>query len=65
MITDLLSETSGTITLGPETPTTGDVVYSGSVIVNSFNIDAGDSDEPIEISVEFQGSGELTRSVTV
>lgn len=63
VIEDLFSDTSGTISFGPETPSTGDVTYSGDVIISSFSVDAGDSDEPIEISLEFQGTGALTRSI--
>jgi len=54
----------GTIELRPETPETGDVLYSGSVLVTSFTVDNSGSDDAVESSWEFQGTGALTRTVT-
>lgn len=53
---------SGSIEIAPESPESGDVTYSGSVVCTSFNLDAGGDDEPIESSWEFTGNGALTRS---
>ncbi|MDR8390998.1 hypothetical protein NC796_07610 [Aliifodinibius sp. S!AR15-10] len=55
---------SGSIELGPSSPTTGDVIYSGDAFVNSFTFDVAGSDEAVESSWEFEGDGALTRSVT-
>ena len=54
----------GTIELGPETPTTDDVLYSGIVLVTNFTVDNSGSDDAVESSWEFQGTGALTRTVT-
>lgn len=54
---------SGSASFGPETPTTGDVTYTGSTILSNFSVDAGGSDDPIESSFTLEGSGALTRNV--
>ena len=62
---DFIDDTSeGTIEFGPETPETGDVLYSGDVLVTSFTVDNSGSDDAVESSWEFQGTGALTRTVT-
>lgn len=62
---DFIDGTSeGTISLGPATPTTGDVIYSGSVLVTNFTVDNSGSDDAVESSWEFQGTGALVRTVT-
>ena len=58
------SGSEGTIEFGPETPETGDVLYSGDVLVTSFTVDNSGSDDAVGSSWEFQGTGALTRIVT-
>lgn len=56
---------SGAINFGPETTTTGDVSYSGNVIISNYQVDASDSDDVITSSMSIEGNGPLTRSVAV
>ena len=60
----LTGNASGTITLGPETPTTGDVTYTGDVVVTNFSVDKS-TDDILESSFEFEGNGQLTRNIAV
>ena len=63
--TELMTGTaSGTITLGPESPATGDVTYTGDVVVTNFSIDKS-TDDILESSFEFSGNGELTRNIAI
>lgn len=55
---------SGTLSFGPETPASGDVVYSGTVIMSNFNPDASGADDAITANYTFEGNGALTRTVT-
>lgn len=61
----LTSGRSGTINFGPETPDTGDVSYSGDVIISNYQVDASDSDDAITSSLSIEGNNALTRSVAV
>lgn len=61
----ITNDTSGSISLGPSTPATGDVTYSGNVYVTNFTVDNAGSDDAVESSWEFQGTGALSRSVAV
>lgn len=54
---------SQTVSFGPETTSSGDVTYTGTVIISNFSVDAGGSDDPIESSFTLEGSGALTRNV--
>ncbi len=56
---------AGTLSFGPETPSTGDVTYSGDVIMSNFSPDASGSDDVITAQYSFEGNGALTRSVAV
>jgi len=51
---------SGTISFGPETPSAGDVTYSGTVIMTNYSPDASGSDDAITASYSFEGNGALT-----
>lgn len=58
------SQNSGSIELGPATPASGDVLYSGDVYVTNFTLDNAGSDDAVESSWELQGTGTLTRTTT-
>lgn len=62
--TYLTGDGTGNIELGPETPVSGDVVYSGAVVINNYSVSKS-TDDVLESSFEFAGNGQLTRSVTV
>lgn len=55
---------SDSVDFGPESPSSGDVNYTGTVIVSNFSVDASGSDEAVTASFSFEGNGALTRSVT-
>jgi len=61
----LTGDQKGIVDFGPDTPETDDVIYSGTALITNFTLDKSGSDERVESSFEVQGSGELTRSVTV
>lgn len=55
---------SDTVDFGPATPASGDVNYTGTVIMSNFSVDASGSDEAVTGSFSLEGNGALTRSVT-
>lgn len=55
---------SDSVTFGPETPTSGDITYSGTAILSNFSADASGRDEVITSSFSIEGDGALTRTVT-
>lgn len=63
IVEDVFSpQSSGSVGLEPESPETGDVTYNGDVVISSFSISKS-TDDIITADFEFQGNGELVRSV--
>ena len=58
------NDPSGAVTFGPETPTTGDITFSGNVKMTNFSVDASGANDVVETSFSLQGNGQLTRNVT-
>lgn len=57
---------NGPVEFGPAgTPATGDVTWTGEVIIESLSVDASDPNQQITQSVSFSGNGELTRAVAI
>lgn len=56
---------AGTVDFGPETPTTGDINYTGDAILTNLSVDASDANEVVAGSYSIQGNGALTRNVAV
>ncbi len=55
---------AGAISLGPNgTPASGDVSFTGDVIIEDYSLDASEANTQVTGSVTFSGNGALTRSV--
>lgn len=55
----IINGTALTVQFKPKTATTGNVIYSGTVYVESYEI-TGDNGEVVTYSVNFKGSGKLS-----